>query len=306
MPARILSYETTKGDGIMTVKDGKQKTEYSQNRLRSKKLVDMLLDKSSIAKGDLVYDIGAGCGIISEELAKRQARVIAIEQDNRLYNKLKQKLVANPLVILRHGDFLAEPLPRRENYKVFANIPFMLTAEIVRRLLFSQNPPDDCYLIMQREAARKFAGLPKETLFSLLLKPWFEFKIRHHFRRADFFPTPAVDTVLLQVEHREQALVTAENAHMYRDLLAYSFNQGKATMKSALKRIFTRNQFTRLSKDLGFRTESGPTTLTFPQWLGIYDYFVREVDDERKVPVTRAEKRLRWQQTNLKKIHRTR
>lgn len=280
--------------------------EYSQNRLRSKKLINTLLDKSSIVKGDLVYDIGAGCGIISEELAKRQARVIAIEQDNRLYNKMKQKLVANPLVILRHGDFLAEPLPRREKYKVFANIPFMLTAEIIRKLLFSLNPPDDCYLIMQREAAWKFTGIPKETLFSLLLKPWFEFKIRHQFRRADFFPTPAVDIVLLQVEHREQALVTAEHSHLYRNLLAYSFNQGKPTMKSALKRILTYTQFTRLSKDLGFRSESGPTALTFPQWLGIYNYFVREVDDKRKGLVTRAEKRLQWQQTNLKKTHRTR
>ena len=159
--------------------------EYSQNRLRSRKLINTLLNKSSIVKGDLVYDIGAGCGVISEELGKRQARVIAIEQDNGLHNKMKQNLVANPLVTLRYGDFLTATLPKRERYKVFANIPFILTAEIVRKLLFSQNPPNDCYLIMQREAAQKFAGIPKETLFSLLLKPWFEFRIRHSFREKD-------------------------------------------------------------------------------------------------------------------------
>jgi 23S rRNA (adenine-N6)-dimethyltransferase len=206
---------------------------------------------------------------------------------------------------LRHGDFLVESLPKREKYKVFANIPFMLTAEIIRKLLFSQNPPDDCYLIMQKEAAQKFAGLPKETLFSLLLEPWFEFKIRYVFRKTDFFPAPAVDIVLLQIELREQALVTTEHAHLYRGFLAYSFSQGKPTMKNVLKRILTYTQLIRLSKDLGFRTESGPTDLTFQQWLGIYNYFVREVDGKRRGLITGASKHLRWQQMNLRKNHRT-
>ena len=296
----------TKGVGIMDIRHGEYRMEYSQNRLRSKKLIGTLLDKSSIVKGDLVYDIGAGCGIISGELAKRQVRVIAIEQDNGLYNKLKQKLVTNPLVVLRHVDFLTEPLPERERYKVFSNIPFMFTAEIIRKLLLNQNPPDDCYLIIQIEAARKFAGTPKETLSSLLLKPWFEFGIRHSFRETDFSPVPAVNIVLLQIERREEALIAAEYTHLYRDFLAYCFHQGKPTLKSALKGIFTHTQFTRLSKDLGFRPGSGPTALSFRQWWGIFDFFFRKIDGERRGLVTGAEKRLQWQQMNLKKIHRAR
>jgi 23S rRNA (adenine-N6)-dimethyltransferase len=290
----------------MNKKRNEHRIEYSQNRLRSRKLIGNLIDKSSIVKGDLVYDIGAGCGIISEELAKRQARVIAIEQDNRLYNKLKQKLVASPQTTLRHGDFLTEPLPPREKYKVFANIPFMLTADIVRKLLFSQNPPDDCYLIMQREAAWKFAGTPRETLFSLLLKPWFDFSFRHSFRKTDFFPVPAVDIVLLQIKRREQALVTDKNAGLYRDFLAYSFNQGKPRLKNALGRIFTYPQFARLSEDLGFPPESGLTDLRFRQWLQLFNFFSNEVDTERKKRIVGAGKQLQWHQMNLKKTYRTR
>jgi 23S rRNA (adenine-N6)-dimethyltransferase len=290
----------------MNKKRNEHRMEYSQNRLRSRKLIGKLIDESSIVKGDLVYDIGAGCGIISAELAKRQARVIAIEQDNRLYNKLKQKLVSNPLVIVRHGDFLTEPMPEQERYKVFANIPFMLTADIVRKLLFSQNPPDDCYLIMQREAARKFAGIPRETLFSLLLKPWFDFSLWHSFRKTDFFPVPAVDIVLLQIKRREEALVVTEYTNLYRDFLAYSFNQGKPTLKNALSSIFTYPQFARLSKDLGFPSESGPTDLSFRQWLGLFNFFFNKVDSERKERITGAGKQLQWHQMNMKKIYRTR
>jgi len=288
----------------MSIGDRKY-TEYSQNRLRSRALISALLERSSITKGDLVYDIGAGCGIISEELAKRQARVIAIEQDNELFNRLKQKLGDNPLVTPRHRDFLAEPLPSRASYKVFANIPFVATAAIVRKLLFGQNPPDDCYLVMQREAAQKFAGTPTETLFSLLLEPWFEFRILHTFRRMDFFPVPTVEIVLLQAERRKQALIKAEYAHLYRDFVVYGLRQGKPTLKNALKRIFTHSQFIRLSRDLGFRPGSNPTDLSFQQWLGLFDFFCREVHDERRELITGAEERLRWQQSNRKKVHRT-
>jgi 23S rRNA (adenine-N6)-dimethyltransferase len=280
--------------------------QYSQNRLRSRILIGKLLDKSSITKGDLVYDVGAGCGIISEELAKRQARVIAIEQDNKLFNRLKQKLGDNPLVTIRHGDFLVEPLPSQARYKVFANIPFVVTADIVRKLLFSQNPPDDCYLVMQREAAQKFAGTPTETLFSLLMKPWFEFRILHSFRRSDFSPVPTVEILLLQVERKKLALVEAEYTHLYRDFVAYGFGQGKPALKNALKEIFTYSQFIRLSKDLGFRPESGPTDLVFRQWLGLFDFFLKRVDRERRELISASGEHLRRQQLHLKKVHRTR
>ena len=182
----------------------------------------------------------------------------------------------------------------------------MLTADIVRKLLFCQNPPDDCYLIMQREAARKFTGTPKETLFSLLLKPWFEFRIRHAFRKTDFSPVPNVEIVLVQAERREQALIEAGHIHTYRDFVVYGFSQGKPTLKNALKGIFTHTQFTRLSRDLGFRPESGPTDLVFQQWLGLFYFFYRRVERERRELITGAEKRLQWQQSHLKKVHRTR
>ena len=290
----------------MSIGDKKYRIEYSQNRMRSRALIGKLLEKSSITKGDLVYDIGAGCGIISEELAKRQARVIAIEQDNELFNRLKQKLGDSLLVTLRHGDFLAESLPSRARYKVFANIPFVATADIVRKLLFSQNPPDDCYLVMQREAARKFAGIPTETLFSLLLKPWFELSILYAFRRTDFFPVPNIEIVLMQAERRKLALVAAEHTHTYRDFVLYGFSQAKPTLKNALQEVFTYPQFTRLSRDLGFRPESSPSDLSFPQWLGLFSFFSKRGDRGRRDLISVSGERLRRQQNHLKKIHRTR
>ena len=48
----------------------KRLASYSQNFLRSPKLVESLINSSNLKKDDVVYDIGAGSGVISSALAK--------------------------------------------------------------------------------------------------------------------------------------------------------------------------------------------------------------------------------------------
>ena len=58
------------------------------NFLYDKKLVSRLIANSSISKNDLVYEIGGGKGIITQELALACYKVISIEIDTELSNKL--------------------------------------------------------------------------------------------------------------------------------------------------------------------------------------------------------------------------
>jgi 23S rRNA (adenine-N6)-dimethyltransferase len=247
--------------------------QYSQNRLR-RRLLRRLLARSSIDKGDLVYDIGAGDGVITLELVERGARVIAIEKDKNLYSKLNRKIGNSTHVKVRNADFLAELLPHHTVYKVFANIPFMCTSSIIRKLFFCPNPPVDSYLVLQREAAERFAGTYRECLLSLLLKPRFGFSIIYTFRPDDFFPVPGVEIVLLRIEKRRQALVYPQHKDRYREFISYGLRCGKRTIKIALKGLFSYTQFGRLSRDLDFPPKVTPTELSFRQWLGLFNFLM--------------------------------
>ena len=134
--------------------------EYSQNRIVNKELIERLINQSAIAAGDLVYDIGAGSGTISEALLKKGAKVIAFEKDNRLYLECRRKFINHDRFELYLDDFLIWKIPPRQKYKVFSNIPFFHTADIVNKLLYSDNPPEDCYLIVQKEAAENTLASP--------------------------------------------------------------------------------------------------------------------------------------------------
>ena len=181
----------------------------SQNFLTNRELVSKLIRGSSISPSDTVLEIGPGRGIITQELLKITPHVIAIEKD--------PKLTSHP------RDFLTYPLPRTP-YKVFANIPFSITGAIVRKLLQAPNPPADCYLIMQSEAAAKFVIHPQaNTMAAILYYPFLDIKIIHRLARTDFSPPPAVDSVLVRFTHKSSTLIKS----VYQDFIAYHFTHNR-------------------------------------------------------------------------------
>lgn len=285
----------------------KNSIKYSQNFIKSSGLIAKLLSKSSITSTDTVCEIGAGTGLITAELAKHSKQVLAFEADSRLATNLRQKFATTENVKLVEGDFLKQELPSQP-YKVFSNIPFNITADIVRKLVEAAIPPEETYLFVQKEAAKKLVGQPfarQETQFSVLTKPWFELAVVHHFDKNDFQPAPAVEVVLLQIRKLPQPMVEAEQRQLYRDLIVYAFNAKKPILKKALDDIFTHNQFKRLAKDLHFYLQATPTELTFEQWLGLFKYFLVGVIEEKRQLVAGAEAGLKQQQKKLDKVHRT-
>jgi 23S rRNA (adenine-N6)-dimethyltransferase len=242
----------------------------AQNFLKDPRLVRKLVRLSSIARGDTVYEIGPGRGVITEELSRTAREVIAVEKDRSLVRHLRERFRAPSNVRIFECDFLRFTFPHDGDYKIFASIPYNATAAIVRKILEAPRGLSDAWLIMQREPARKFAGLPTETLFSLLAKPRFEFRILHSLRRTDFHPVPDVDSVLLHIRRRCRPLIEQEDVQTYRDFVSYGFNRWKPSLRSAFKGVFTYPQWKRLSSDLGFSRDATPTQLTFAQWLGLY------------------------------------
>ena len=242
---------------------------FAQNFLKDPRHVRRLVGMSTIGPADTVYEIGPGRGIITAELARVAGKVVAIEKDPRLIPGLRKRFRALENARIIPGDYLDLKIPDRE-FKIFASIPYNLTASIVRKILYSTPAPSEAYLIVQKEPARKFAGLPSETLFSLLAKPVAEFRILHQLRRTDFIPVPSVDSVLLHIRRRKKPLLERQDLRLYRDSVTAGFAAWKPNLRSAYKRVFTEKQWKRLSRDIGFPINATPTQLSFEQWMELF------------------------------------
>ena len=264
----------------------RKRIRYAQNFLKDPELVRQIVESSNISRLDTVYEIGPGEGIITMVLAEMCKLVVAIEIDPALAAHLKIKLRDIRNVRIVTADFLTYNI-KGERYKVFSNIPFNATADIIRKLLADRDMLTDAYLILQKEAAEKFAGTPRETQFSVLTKPWFQFTIERHFRRTDFEPVPSVEVVLLHIAKRHQALVSTEDELAFRRFIAFGFGAWKKDLKITFKKVFTYEQWKRLSSELGFPLRPKPTELTFEQWLGLFDAFLHVVPGEKRSLVFR-------------------
>jgi 23S rRNA (adenine-N6)-dimethyltransferase len=278
---------------------------HSQNFIRDDCLVAHLLDRSTIQSHDLVVEVGPGMGVITEQLARRCSRVVAVEKDPRLAAYLRDRFQAYPNVTIHAADFLRIPLPPGP-FKVFANIPYAHTAAIVTRLTSYHAGPLDSYLTVQREAAERFVGQPRGTLYAVLLYPWFAASIVHHFRPDDFRPAPKVESVLLRLRKRSQPLVSAPDTQSFRDFVTYTFTSPRRSLQSTLRGCLGRSLADHLARVACLDPTITPSMAPGSLWLLLYEH-LKDAGGVRALrTVEGAERRLRLQQSRLQKVHRTR
>ena len=279
---------------------------HSQNFLRNPKFVDGLIDKTDIGKNDFVIEVGPGKGIITTKLSKKAKKVIAIEYDANLTKNLKKKFLNQPNIEIIKANFTHWELPNYR-YKVFSNIPFNMTADIINKLLFAKKPPKTTYLIMQDKAAGRFMGPPygPTSQISILLRPFYEMEIITKINRKQFDPVPNVNIVLSKFKKREKPLIDTNYRSLYKDFVVYGYNQWKPTLLEAFHCIFTKKQLDIISQDLNLRGLK-PSELTLDQWIGIFELFIRLTSQDKKDLIENTEKKLRLKQKGMQKVFRTR
>jgi 23S rRNA (adenine-N6)-dimethyltransferase len=241
----------------------------SQNFLVDRRAIDALVDGSGVGDGDLVVDIGAGNGLISEALARRGAQVLAIERDPGLADRLRAKFATWPAVTVVEADVLETPLPA-EPFRVVANIPFGITTKILRHLLDGSGALARADLIVQAEVARKRGSGGRGTLLNASWEPWFEFGTGPRVPAAAFRPVPRVDAAILVVARRDPPLVDPPARRDYAEFVAAAFEGARPTVASALSRAIPRARFAGLARELGFAADALPAQLDVFQWAGLF------------------------------------
>jgi len=240
----------------------------SQNFLVDRRAIDALVDGSGVGDGDLVLDIGAGNGLISAALARRGARVHAVEKDPALAERLRAKFATWPSVTVVEADVLAMPLPA-EPFRVVANIPFGITTKILHRLLDEESLAR-ADMIVQAEVARKRGTRGRGTLLNACWEPWYEFGTGARIAAAAFRPRPRVDTAVLIVTRRDPPLVDPARRRDYTGFVTAAFEGARPTVASALARAIPRTRFMGVARELGFSADALPSQLDVHQWAGLF------------------------------------
>jgi len=174
-----------------------------QNFLIDESVLDNIVESSDIKPNDIVLEVGPGLGVLTQELAKRAKKVIAVEKDKTMCEILKETLQDLNNIEVVCGDILTLDAKRynlNSNYKIIANIPYYLTSPLIRKFLEADNPPQEMILMLQKEVAQRIcASPPKMSLLAVSVQFYADAKIISYVSKNCFWPAPKIDSAIIKI-----------------------------------------------------------------------------------------------------------
>jgi 23S rRNA (adenine-N6)-dimethyltransferase len=242
----------------------------SQHFLRSPRLAAAIVAEADVRPGELVLDVGAGGGRLTEPLAARGARVRAIEVDPVWAARLRERFRTAPNVGVVEADALEARLPD-EPFRVVANLPFHLTTPILRRLLDDPAVPlTRADVLVEWELARKRASCWPSTLLGVVWGAAHELVLVRRIPAACFEPRPDADAGVLRIVRRREPLVAAHEHARFRRFVEAGFRSGSPPLRIALRGLVPPRRLKSVARELGFDGAAAARNLDVHQWVALF------------------------------------
>ena len=223
-----------------------------QNFLLSEGLIDHLLDEAELSQEDCVLEIGPGAGLMTALLSRRCRRVLAVELDRGLEPVLTDVLAGCDNVRVEYGDILKTDVAAltREafgggEYRVVANLPYYITADILLKLAAQPEPPESICIMVQKEAAERIMSAPGSKQWCALaaeLQYYGQPRVLAEVPAEAFDPPPHVTSCFIRIDRYETPIVTPKDEQVFRRVIRAAFAMRRKTLANNLKASFGLDQ----------------------------------------------------------------
>jgi 16S rRNA (adenine1518-N6/adenine1519-N6)-dimethyltransferase len=193
-----------------------------------------------VRPGDRVVEVGAGLGSLTVALAAAGAEVLAIELDRALLPALEEVAAGLPIRLVGADALRAdwsELLPGR-GWKMVSNLPYNIAVPLVLEMLQRARGVERYLVMVQREVGERLAAGPGEKAYgavSVRVAYRAEARVLRRVPATVFWPEPAVDSVLVELVHRDPPVATPPE-RLFR-VVDEGFAQRRKTMRNALVRL---------------------------------------------------------------------
>ena len=205
-----------------------------QNYLIDKNKRDQIINFGDISKEDVILEIGTGIGTLTIELAKRAKKVIAIEQDKKIFEILAQRLEDEKIdnVELINDDALKVDFPPFN--KIISNLPYQISSPITFKFL---NYDFDLAILMyQKEFASRMngeVGTKNYSRLSAMLYFKCDVETLTDVSNESFIPKPQIDSTVVKLTPKEN-IISDEDFRTYSKFTKALFQHRNKKIKNAL------------------------------------------------------------------------
>lgn len=254
------------------------KKSLGQNFLEDRSYIERILDAAFLETGEVVLEIGPGLGALTFPLTERAGQVIAVETDPRFTeillaeNKTNLTLVEGNILDLDLDTLLASKDIQTKTYSVIANIPYYITAPIIRKLLALRIQPRQIILMVQDEVALRLIAKPGQmSLLSVMAQYSADVEKLFFVPREVFSPIPKVDSAVIKITPK--TLVESKEEKRFFRIVKAGFQAKRKTLINNLTSLTgqSKEELEALLVDLGLRSDIRAQALSLTDWQRLVD-----------------------------------
>jgi len=265
-----------------------------QHFLYQPKYLNQIIESANLSQKDLVLEIGAGTGSLTEKIIKKAGFTISVEIDQDLAESLKQKFKNQKNIKIIQGDFLKIDFQLKKilqtssfkNFKILGNLPYYITGKILRKITELRSyfgaSLKTSVLLVQKEVGEKICHLEKNSILSLSIKIFGKPKLRGIVPSQAFTPPPQVDSVILKIDFFNQNTVGTGHCPVptfFFRLIKIGFSAPRKMLKNNLKNglglseIEIKNQL----KKAGILENARAEDLKLKEWMKLLEILNCEI-----------------------------
>jgi len=209
-----------------------------QHFLLDPAILARIVAAGNITSEDLVIEIGPGLGRMTALLCEQAGRVLAIELDEGLYERLKKELSRIANLELVFGDCLKFPFEKLPPFVVVANVPYYITTPILFKLLEPGVPVRRLVLTIQKEVADRIVAGPGTHdygVLSISVQSRMKVALAFNIQRKSFTPPPRVDSSVITLVPLENPTVPQGEFPRFMRMVRQVFRVRRKTLWNGLK-----------------------------------------------------------------------
>lgn len=223
------------------------KKQLGQNFLIDGNVLKKIVALARLTYSSGVIEIGPGIGALTEKLAQKAQKVVAIEIDGRLIPILNDTLARYNNVRVIHDDILKTNIEtliqtefqRDQDMMIVANLPYYITTPILMKLLESKLVIRGIVCMMQKEVAERLTASPGTKAYgslSIAAQYYAKAEIAFTVNRNVFIPKPNVDSAVIRLDIYRDPPVEVVNEKLFFAIVRAAFSQRRKTLLNTLSR----------------------------------------------------------------------
>ena len=246
-----------------------------QHFLTDRRILGRIADALKLQGHETVVEIGPGRGALTDILAERAGRLIAVEVDRALAEMLRERYARRNNVLIAEADVLAVSLGELAAgpYVLVGNVPYYITTPILFHALQHPRAERSVYLV-QREVADRLTAAPGSGEYGALtvnVAAVARAEMLFGVPAGAFSPPPKVESAVVRITPLAEPLVPPEEEQPLRALVQGAFGMRRKQMRRVLRTLRSLDAETADAQleQSGIDPQARPETLSVNQFVAL-------------------------------------